>query len=296
MNLKYIWTRLSSNPRLPLFSTHTQLFIMDATPFARLPAELRNDIYTLALRTSKIQVSADHRHGKPIVQRGRQRDAKNIMALTAVCKQAGRESLGIFYASNELILLAEVFSRTNHPAFKEIAAGRFNFIRTWLLQIGPKARNALTNVKISLGGWQNNHEYLRIDVERLSLVFLDLRSELRGIGDAITLNVVMVRDYGAMCSYRYGPFQVPLLGDWAAERIKIRAIADRKELRLRPKSEGGKFKKDHSLFEPMRVDAAIKCHSDFDKFMARMESNARNENLDDAAMAFRGMVLAEHCE
>ena len=65
-------------------------------PFLRLPAELRNKIYSLVLTTERpILVSTPRRF-----------KAKSMLALLSVCKQIRDEAREMFYAGNEFIFLA----------------------------------------------------------------------------------------------------------------------------------------------------------------------------------------------
>lgn len=82
---------------------------MEASPFGKLPAELRNKIYELVLpRNETLQIhSIDRRRGarEKIVDFLFSR--KNINALLLTCKRTRQDCAGLFYANNTFRIVSE---------------------------------------------------------------------------------------------------------------------------------------------------------------------------------------------
>lgn len=99
----------SATPRLN-FSRTSQT--MDSSPFVRLPPEMRNRIYELALSHHEpIEVHAvcpNNRFNRPSVWPITQ---SRLRALTQTCKAIRAESSKLFFASNDFVLLPDLHSR-----------------------------------------------------------------------------------------------------------------------------------------------------------------------------------------
>ena len=122
---------------------------MEKSPLNKLPAELRNQIYELALFQSTgitVFVSGLRPHlFKPT-------ETKNILSLTETCKKLRHESSPIFYQINKFILISKYLG--------ERYSGDINTARNtqwerglceWLRQLGDRNVNALSHVEIDIG-------------------------------------------------------------------------------------------------------------------------------------------------
>jgi hypothetical protein len=122
---------------------------MEECPLNRLPGELRNRIYELALFQSSgitVFVSGVRPHlFKPT-------ETKNILSLTETCKELRHESLPIFYQVNKFVLISKYLG--------ERYSGDINNARNtqwerglcdWLGQLGARNINALSHDEIDIG-------------------------------------------------------------------------------------------------------------------------------------------------
>ncbi|KAK3719148.1 hypothetical protein LTR37_004712 [Vermiconidia calcicola] len=73
---------------------------MDNSPLAKLPAELRNRIYLLALRNEQPIIVVVRSGGRPQEAYRRLYELRTPQALTLTCKQIRNESINMFYSAN----------------------------------------------------------------------------------------------------------------------------------------------------------------------------------------------------
>lgn len=130
---------------------------MDASPLSTLPAELRNEIYTLAtprLPTPIIITFPFEDYGQPFFETPL---PEHALALTEVCSAIRQETLGTFFAMNSFKISpladSKIVRRYEILDETEIQALRLS---DWLGQLDPKNLQALGCIEIDLGRWTYN--------------------------------------------------------------------------------------------------------------------------------------------
>ncbi len=96
-----------------LFSSYDQRLnveTMENSSFARLPRELRDEIYTCALQTGRIKVGA---RGSDILYTTDTTD-KHFLAITTTCKQMHDEATPIFLQTNSFRLELNILNDYSH--------------------------------------------------------------------------------------------------------------------------------------------------------------------------------------
>ncbi|KAI7188729.1 hypothetical protein KC363_g5263 [Hortaea werneckii] len=146
---------------------------MENSPFAKLSAELRNQIYHLVLAHSKpIGISSSRNGDKIWSQIARRR---KLLALTRACKAIREESIKIFYAINTFKHLA----RNNVPRPRELVQNFDTLIGRELAAairkviVEPQVLKLTTSFPDSLGG-----DKAVIDTAK-ELIYLALKNDSR---------------------------------------------------------------------------------------------------------------------
>ncbi|KAK4546294.1 hypothetical protein LTR36_001971 [Oleoguttula mirabilis] len=124
---------------------------MDNSPLARLPAELRNYIYKVAVKSDrpvKIRLDSKNKQLK-MVTYGR------VLALTETCRRLRDESLGLFYASNHVSITLRpdrLFADAAHPpGVGPEEEGVLGALRKFSDSFGAKVVRRLTSVRLEMG-------------------------------------------------------------------------------------------------------------------------------------------------
>ena len=113
---------------------------MESSPLARLPAELRNDVYELVLiGPAPLTFWTTYRRGKRCVMKIAP-ESKHLLALTEVCKEVRAETKLLFFAANTFVF-AERQLRRLPPIF--------DTLRHFPSTIGSDAVRALRHVYIA---------------------------------------------------------------------------------------------------------------------------------------------------
>ncbi|PPJ51509.1 hypothetical protein CBER1_07967 [Cercospora berteroae] len=113
---------------------------MENSPLEKLPAELRNEIYRLAVSANKpLNVCARSPGYHKAVQ----------PPITRVCRQIRGESLGIFYHCNDLVF--KVVSAECWDDGADNIGDRMDEIELWLKCTRKKNRAAIRNLQIVCG-------------------------------------------------------------------------------------------------------------------------------------------------
>lgn len=113
---------------------------METSPFHKLPGELRDQIYVLALQqTQKIDLFRDQSQIiiDPVLR------TERVLALTATCKQIRSECLAIFYSVNHFRVCGGVLR-----SLYQDCTGVF---QQWVDRVGTKQRQALCRLDFELG-------------------------------------------------------------------------------------------------------------------------------------------------
>ncbi|KAK5115830.1 hypothetical protein LTR85_009424 [Meristemomyces frigidus] len=123
---------------------------MDQPPLIRLPAELRNHIYELALlRGHPVEIKIyDDDVLSPV--------GYDVLALTRTCKQIRHESTGLFYSINEFHIQLRVGSLKfwyQAPRTMLVSMERhlMTLLRSFVDSIGARNATSLTSVTLQLG-------------------------------------------------------------------------------------------------------------------------------------------------
>lgn len=116
---------------------------MDNSPLARLPKELRDELYAYALYFEE-GITLNVAGQKPWLRSPK--PSEHPLALTQVCKRAREECHSIFYSAN-------IFRLKPFPG----DARNSEMIETWLEQIGSTNRSALRQVDVELGLWSPSY-------------------------------------------------------------------------------------------------------------------------------------------
>ena len=204
-----VWTSSHSHNNSWSASTKSK---MNDSPLNRLPAELRNNSYELVL-TKRCRVIIDHES----VRRNAKLKAPNLianaLALTRTCKQIHAESAAIFYARNELTILARHTILDQRVMTRAACAKSImKPLHAFLTSIGPKNQTALRSIRIEL----QSVEYGAFDVFQppmsrlMKLVLLDLR-EVTDRYDRLNTSIRFARSWLKYDSewLRYGGVRPP---------------------------------------------------------------------------------------
>ena len=122
---------------------------MDDSPLSKLPGEVRNEIYQLALRhTSPIIICKNENEVMAV-------NSTPAMALTAVCRQMRKETLKIFYAVNSFTIQTEYFNSCYDSMIEDgddfDPPDVLSSITAWLAHIGIENKNQIPHLCVDLG-------------------------------------------------------------------------------------------------------------------------------------------------
>ncbi|KAK5115831.1 hypothetical protein LTR85_009425 [Meristemomyces frigidus] len=142
---------------------------MDHSPLSRLPAELRNRIYELALHQDT-PVRARFANQRPRLQF---KYTDNALALVRSCKQIRAESAGLFCSANSFRI------ELNEASLYEVltdASTRMSItldpFTVFLAQLGPEKASLLNVVSLQLGETPTGSCKLRDDSDKGVLILL----------------------------------------------------------------------------------------------------------------------------
>jgi hypothetical protein len=122
---------------------------MEASPFAVLPAELRNNIWGHASYQPN-NVHIELWTGKPLLlQEGGQ---SRMLAFSLVCRQMRSECIPVFYQVNNFVLHANLYDKphTGEPWDAENVLWR-RALRVWLDQTHYRVSNYISRLVIDIG-------------------------------------------------------------------------------------------------------------------------------------------------
>ena len=123
---------------------------MERSPFQRLPGELRNEIYELALlEPDGVKISLAGRKAKLVHESATysRRAVAAINSLPATCKAVRAETQNLFFSINKFTFITQHFKQKRSSDF---------WIRTlqkWTSQIGQDHLSQIKRVSFDLGTW-----------------------------------------------------------------------------------------------------------------------------------------------
>lgn len=159
----------STDPTATITDNNTICRIMENSPFAKLPAELRNNVWELALRADKpVQITGDFHIVLPPVDcklaPSQVQEMAKILALTQTCRQIHSECALLFFHFNtfEFDSTCTTFPGSSFPDFRRkigkasfsaISSAnittriRFSHVSKWSFQFCNKTSQAVDCVK-----------------------------------------------------------------------------------------------------------------------------------------------------
>lgn len=146
--------------------------------FWRLSPELRNEIYDLASSTiGGVFVELTKRYPEGYEWKLKARTCySHPLALTEVSKEIRVETLGAFYAVNNVSLILPMLDVKRSKACL-ISPSPDYFaakVKSWLHALPPKARSSLKTIELDIGTWLNSGRQNRPFVLRLAAALYDL--------------------------------------------------------------------------------------------------------------------------
>lgn len=161
-------SELSSSPALSttfhcrrpetLSGDHIARHNMDASPFKRLPAELRLQVYELVL-THYSDIHLLDRGGKIICANAlHDNDPLRFLALTRTCKAVRSESLSVFYDCNTFFWNSTPdTSAVKGALVKKYSSGvsETRVFKKWLKAIGENNAKAIKRLTFDMGFWSS---------------------------------------------------------------------------------------------------------------------------------------------
>ena len=132
---------------------------MDKSPLQELPAELRNQIYELALYEREgVGVCVTPQSAHIGWERKGELEARlpvrlgNPLALTMTCKAIREESLGLFYSINRFTLFLNLLDELSPADLEEGLSARWRGgVRHWLASIGDTSSSCLKSGEFHIG-------------------------------------------------------------------------------------------------------------------------------------------------
>lgn len=122
---------------------------MEASPLMKLPGELRNRIYELALfQASDITVFVSG--VRPHLFHPT--ETQNILSLMETCKDMRAEASPIFYQVNKFVLIAKYLGERYTGDIKNPRNTQWERgLNDWLDQLGPRNVKALSHIEVDIG-------------------------------------------------------------------------------------------------------------------------------------------------
>lgn len=126
---------------------------MERSPFAILPAEIRNYIYHLTLRDTEtliLDFEVPDRHGRYLVF-----GQRHLLALTETCRQIRSESLPLFYGINDFFVVVGDLKWTAKIKNKTSAHRKepLWLFQNWLRTIGFESARCIRAVEMNAFAW-----------------------------------------------------------------------------------------------------------------------------------------------
>ncbi|KAK5122089.1 hypothetical protein LTR85_004335 [Meristemomyces frigidus] len=130
---------------------------MEASPLKRVPAELRNRIYELALHKPEGIIVRSY------VPKMWARRYVSI-GLTMTCRELRRDATSMFYATNIFSIVADFFEHNDGPL--DLA-----YVEYWRRTIGPSNAGSLERLHLELGTYDGRTAYSRAEFPASYLPF-----------------------------------------------------------------------------------------------------------------------------
>lgn len=147
---------------------------MDASPFGKLSAELRNEIYDIASKTEGgafVELVKDD-SGTYVWRIKPHTCHLYPLALTEVCREVRSETLGAFIALNSISLIVPILDDSEVVQY----APPWYFavkIKDWLHNLHPKNRTELKSIELDLGTWSFLEERCHVGADSLAGALFD---------------------------------------------------------------------------------------------------------------------------
>lgn len=179
---------------------------MAASPFLKIPREIRDQIYAYALFFPKgIRISIKPSGGKAVLTH--QPRSHHPLGLALANSQLHQECAALFYSLNKFYI---------YPGPGE----NWGSVRPWLRQIGPSNRSALRSVDVDLGTWRVPY------VQGAHYVIA--KYEMAG-QQQIVHHITSFRDAGLKCTFS---INIKFSDHWGYNRIQLREVDFLEEMRL----------------------------------------------------------------
>jgi hypothetical protein len=234
---------------------------MDASPFGSLSGEIRNRIYHYFFRAQlAAQADLDIRdiHGKRAFLKTHRKEVRNALALTAVNKQLHAETLGIFWSTVSLRIVANTltaYSEPNDPVpgvrpmnrADHINQDRVANLRLWLMTSGiRKYRRIVKPMELELGMWDPHvyaHDHQHFVMRMLAYHMKSLTRPLRRFASCSSKNAaegctltfkVQITPATAM-----GNIRIP--NELARALSAVAKLCEQRQARIQAKFEKGRL-------------------------------------------------------
>lgn len=165
---------------------------MESSLFGRLPSELRNDIYKLALpeEPAHITINACRRQSQTPLSK----DQKDYWALASTCKEIWQESMSLFCARNSLSVIVTPFYLSYGGLVYDPVQFRacgFDELRKWLTAVGGASALRLRHLNIVLHGGLNIFHTGSLASLRRTAIWLNanLKDLKAAVGNSVEFSV-----------------------------------------------------------------------------------------------------------
>lgn len=237
---------------------------MEASLFAKLPGEIRNHIYELALYQPS-GITAFTTAPRPHLFKPT--DTGSILALTQTCKAIREESSTIFYEANKFILITKYLGEQYDGGENRSASN--TGLCVWLDLLGKQNTNALSHVEIDIGtSFLYNYVPSTESIWRSIAAIRDHFHEKT----LVTMKTELDWTYESMRAFS---LTIPLSDAFAAKQAVDEAIAEQKG-ELEPwcqKNHAGPRRTEY-----MRVELAT-CAQELQSFVNLLEIMNSKERL-----------------
>ena len=183
---------------------------MERSPLARLPAELRNDIYELVLQApNTIEVV--------FTEFGTVRARNARLALTATCYAIRSETLTLYYSLNHFVLQTGYLSTVRYSDWQAASEKRANKVLAWIRDVGLHNIVLAKDITVNLGCAYHAGDVLICDSDRW--------------GEALRVKHSLCSPFGPLMDIRRFRFQicmgVPALDEKDDLTIQVRFYMSR---------------------------------------------------------------------
>lgn len=237
---------------------------MDRSPFWKLSAELRNQIYDLAsTNPGGVFIELIKDYAAKYEWRLKSRICQPYpLALTQVSKEMRREALGAFLAVNNVSLIVPMFGKT--PLGKRPSPALCaKQVKRWLRGLHPIERGALKKIELDIGTWTTEGSRGHVKTKRLAAVLYSLATAFHADNVAVIvwlgfINVSQIYGLSRLPASRI-PFSFKLSSvDVGALREVERAAYKSLVVRLFAEYDTSRLDRSYHSTHVYSVDCALK--------------------------------------